>query len=206
MQNSSLLEKLKKNEVSITLEHIFENSKAASGGENDVHFLRQLIADGLVAHYEVALKRTGMDLSEEYLLNRYNKMKLESDRHFFCRAMLQEEFKRLGFDSFSGLDVGNMQILRSNSHYDIITEDFQCIIDIGLAPARNFFRGLTDLRTRCYMITSFFDDYMDDVLFSVFIRGRDQDFLDAVKKHETQSSAGVIPEGFPSSDHSIQVQ
>lgn len=184
MQISSLLEKMILQESSITLEHILDISKANSGGERDVHFLNFLLENGLLLHREAVLKRTQFDRTEEYFLTRYKKMNYESDRHYYCRTALQEEFKNIGIESYSGIDVGNMQILRTNSNYDIVTEDFQCMIDIGLSPARNYFRGLTDLRSRDFLITSFFDDYMDDVVFSVFTRTADQDFLDAVREYE----------------------
>ena len=184
MQMSSLLEKLTLRETSLSLAHILENAKAGSGGERDVNFLRFLLRNDLLVCREASLKRTRLDQPEEYYLERYKKMNFESDRHFLCRTILQEEFTKRGFASYSGMDIGDMQILRENSNYDIVTEDFQCLIDVGLAPARNFFRGLTDLRTRDYMITAVFDDYMDDVLFSVFTRTADQDFLDAVRDYE----------------------
>lgn len=77
-----------------------------------------------------------------------------------------------------------MSILRSSSNYDIVFQDFSTIIDIGLTPARNFFKGLTDLRAGSYLVTSYFDDYMDDIVFSVFTRSSDKDFVEAVKDYQ----------------------
>ena len=51
----------------------------------------------------------------------------------------------LGINTINWVEAGDIKILRSNSNYDIAAEDLSFIIDIGLTPARNFFRGLTDL-------------------------------------------------------------
>jgi len=138
----------------------------------------------LLYQKEVFLKRTNVGINEEYYLEHYKKMSYESDRHFLCRTIIQDELKRLGFETFSDMSVGDMNILRSNSNYDIVTTDFSTIIDVGLTPARNYFRGLTDLRVRNYLITTYFDDYMDDIIFGCFTRSNDDDFIVAVKDYQ----------------------
>ncbi|MCX7710292.1 MAG: hypothetical protein N2484_10650 [Clostridia bacterium] len=184
MKNSHLVDQLMKRDVSITLTHVLDNSKAASGGERDVNFLKFLIDNKLLVQSEGILKRSKLDAPEEYYLENYKKFHFESDRHFLCRTIIQDELKSLGIDSMSSMDIGNMDILRANSNYDIVTGDFSAIIDIGLTPARNYFRGLTDLRVKNYLITSYFDDYMDDIIFSVFTRSSNEDFLEALKDYE----------------------
>jgi len=72
---------------------------------------------------------------------------------------------QLGIDVVPGTDVGNMNILRANANYDIAAKDLSFIMDIGFTPARNFFRGLTDTRVKYYLVTTYFDDYMDDIIF-----------------------------------------
>jgi hypothetical protein len=59
-------------------------------------------------------------------------------------------------------------------------------VDIGLTPARNFFRGLTDLKVKYYLITTYFDDYIDDIRFGLFKRSDDSSFINAVKDYEEE--------------------
>jgi len=183
LKNSKLLDKLHRREVSVSLENILDNSRADSGGDRDVNFLKFLMDNKLLVQDEVYLKRTNIDFTEEYYLERYKKAHFESVRHFFCRAIIQDELERLGFQTYDNMDMGNMEILRSNSNYDIVLDDLSAIIDVGLTPARNFFRGLTDLRVKNFLITTYFDDYMDDIIFSVFSRTDDDAFCDAVKDY-----------------------
>lgn len=184
MQKSELLNKILERDVSITIEHILDNAKASSGGERDVNFFRFLLDNKLLIRTEAVLKRSQLDLPEEYYLDKYTKFHFESDRHFLCRTIIQDELLRLGINTMSSLSVGNMNILRANSNYDIVTENFDAIIDVGLTPARNYFRGLTDLRVRNYMITTYFDDYIDDIVFSVFTRSSAEAYLDVMKDYE----------------------
>jgi hypothetical protein len=184
LQKSDLLQKLLLRESKLTLRHVLENSKADSGGERDVNFLAYLVDSGLLLHNEAILKRTAIGLGEEYYLERYKQMHYESDRHFLCRTMVQDELKRLGIDTFHGTGVGDMSILRSNSSYDIAAADFSVLIDIGLTPARNYFRGLTDTRVKNFLLTTYFDDYMDDIIFFNLFRSNDEDFLNAVRDFE----------------------
>jgi len=90
----------------------------------------------------------------------------------------------LGVNTLNWVEAGNINILRSNSNYDIAAEDLSFIADVGLTPARNFFRGLTDLRVKLYLVTNYFDDYIDDIIFEVFKRGDDNRFIDAVRDYE----------------------
>lgn len=184
MINSNIFDKLIKRDVSVTLDNILDNSKAESGGDRDLNFLKYLIGSGLLVLSEAVLRRTAMDFPEEYYLERYKKINYETDRHFLCRTIIQDELGKIGINTISDLGAGNMDILRSNSNYDIVVEDFSALVDIGLTPARNYFRGLTDLKVRNYFITTYFDDYIDEVIFGVFSRKNDQDFLDAVKDYE----------------------
>ncbi len=184
MISSNLLNKLEKRKLSVTLDNILDNSKAKSGGDRDLNFLVYLVDSGLLVLSEAVLKRTDMDFPEEYYLERYKKINFETDRHFLCRTIIQEELKKIGIITTSDLVAGNMDILRSNSNYDIVTEDFSALVDIGLTPARNYFRGLTDLKVRNYFITTYFDDYIEEIIFGVFGRVNDQDYLDAVKDYE----------------------
>lgn len=184
MKYSRLFDKLEARDISITLEHVLDNSKADSGGQRDVNFLRYLVDNGLMTQKELILKRTTIGNPEEYYLERYKKVNFESDRHFICRATIQEELKNLGIDTLNDISIGNMDVLRANSNYDIATGDFGAIIDIGLTPARNYFRGLTDLKVKDYLITTYFDDYMDNIIFRSFTRSDDQNFIDAVKDYE----------------------
>lgn len=184
MKQSKLFEKLEIRESTLTLKHVLDNSKADSGGERDVNFIGFLIDNRLLERGEAALKRTSIGTPEEYYLERYKKMSYESDRHFLCRTIIQDELKRLEIDTFAGLNIGNMNVLRANSSYDIVTADFSTIIDVGLTPARNYFRGLTDLRIRSFLLTTYFDDYMDDITFFTLNRKNDDYFIDAVKDYE----------------------
>jgi hypothetical protein len=184
LNNVNLIDRLTQKEISISIKKIFDHSKADSGGERDLKFLKYLIDSKLLNQSEHVLKRSSAGINEEYYLERYKKMNFESDKHFLCRTAIQDELKKLEIDSFGGIDVGNMNILRSNANYDIVTEDFSSIIDIGLTPARNYFRGLTDLKVKHYLITSYFDDYMDDVIFSCFTRSCDEYYLNAVRDYE----------------------
>lgn len=168
-------------EISVTGEHLFDNTKADSGGNRDLHFLHFLLSEGTLRQREALLKRTAIGVPEELYLDKYKKMSHESDQHFLCRAPIQEELFKMGIQTYAGMGVGNLQILRENSHYDIVLDDFSAILDIGLTPARNFFRGLTDLRVKSYLVTTYFDEYMDDIVFSIFERADDQRYLEAVK-------------------------
>jgi hypothetical protein len=178
------VDKLRQRDVSVTLEKVLDNSKANSGGERDTNFLKYLIDSKLLIQGEAVLKRTSTAISEEYYLERYRKMSYESDRHFLCRTVIQDELKKMHINTISCVDIGDMNILRSSSNYDIATEDHTAIIDVGLSPARNFFRGLTDLKVRNYLITTYFDDYMDDIVFSTFSRSNDKDYINAVMEYE----------------------
>jgi hypothetical protein len=182
--NSELTERLKNREVTVTLKNILDNARADSGGERDVNFLKYLLDHHLLTLSEYLLKRTIMHFVEEYFMERYSKFQYESDRHYICRTLIQEELGKMDMGTMAGTDAGNMTILRANSSYDIILEDFSTLIDIGLTPARNFFRGITDLRVKNYLISSYYDDYMDDIVFSGFSRVNDNDFLDAVRDYE----------------------
>ncbi|MDK2799636.1 MAG: hypothetical protein PWP27_1367 [Clostridiales bacterium] len=189
LQNSKLLSKLEVKNISVTLEHILDNSKANSGGEKDVNFLKKLVADETLLLTQAILKRTALDINEEYYLERYKKINFETDQHFLCRTIIQDELKRMGIDTDHSVSVGDMNILHTNSNYDIVTDDFSVLIDVGLTPARNYFRGLTDLRVKNYLITTYFDDYIDDIIFAVFTRANDERFVQAVKHYEMH--AGV---------------
>ncbi len=184
MKNSTLLDNLSQREASITLEHILDNSKAASGGQRDVNFLRFLLDNGILVRTEASMKRSFLNFSEEYYHEKYKKLHLESDRHFLCRTAIQEEFKRFGIETLADIAAGDMNILRADGNYDLVTADFGTLIDIGLTPARNYFRGLTDLKVRNFLITTYFDDYMDDIVFAVFSRKDDQGFLEAIKDYQ----------------------
>jgi len=167
----------------VSLEHVLDNSKAASGGENDVNFLKYLIANNLIVMGEAVLKRSTEDINEEYYYGKYKKSHDESGRHFLCRAIIQDELQRLGLGTYPITEAGNMQILRESSIYDIVTSDFKTIIDVGFTSARNYIRGLTDLRVQNYLITTYFDDYIRDIIFTTFSRKDDQQFLNAVKDY-----------------------
>lgn len=184
MKHSQLFDKLEVRETSISLEHMLDNSKAGSGGQRDVNFLKYLTDNGILIQKEVVLKRTTIGNPEEYYAERYKKARFESNRHFLCRAIIQEELKKLGIATLNDLSVGDMNILRSNSSYDIVTEDFGALIDVGLTPARNYFRGLTDLKVKDYLITTYFDDYMDNIIFRSFTRAEDAVFISAVKDYQ----------------------
>lgn len=184
MLSNLLMEKLNKREVSVTLDNVLDNSKAASGGERDVHFLKFLMDNKLLVQEEVYLKRTNIDFKEELYMDKYPKMSHESTRHYLCRAIIQDELNKLGIGTFYSVDAGNMNILRSNASYDIAADDLSFIMDVGLTPARNFFRCLTDTRINYYLITTYFDDYMDDIIFCCLKRTNDEAFIDAIKDYE----------------------
>jgi hypothetical protein len=57
------------------------------------------------------------------------------------------------------------------------------LIDIGLTPARNYFRGLTEPRSKNFLITAYFDDYMDNIIFSCFTKINETSLLDAVREY-----------------------
>jgi len=182
--NCKLLEVLEFRENPLTLEHIIDNSKADSGGRRDVDFLKFLVDNKILILKEAVLKRKKIGLPEIYYLDKYKKINFESSRHFLCRAMIQEELDNLGIETMSFTDAGDMSILHENSNYDILTSDFGAAIDVGLTPARNYFRGLTDKRMQIYLITTFFDDYMDDIVFSAFSRADDSRFFECIKDYE----------------------
>ena len=180
---TSIEQKLQFRNCSVTLDNILDNSKAASGGKRDVSFLNYLVDNNIIKVEEAVLTRSQLDLPEEYYYEKYKKKIGETDRHFLCRAIIQDELHRIGIESYSETGLGDMGILRANSNYDLVDLGFSFAIDIGLAPARNYFRGLTDLRIKHYLITPFFDDYIKDVIFGVFSRINDKDFTDAVKDY-----------------------
>gem|GEM_PF-453086 len=184
LNNGRLVDRLKMTENNLTLKHILDNSKADSGGERDVNFLTFLVKNSLLSLQKTVLKRRTIEFPEEYYLDRYKKIKFESDRHFLCRSIIQEELKEMGIGTICDASAGDMNILHSNSVYDIALEDFSAIIDVGLTPARNYFRGLTDLKVKCYMITTYFDDYMDDIVFSAFWKADEKNLIDAIKDYE----------------------
>lgn len=182
--NCKLVENLKFRENSLTLEHIIENSKADSGSRRDVDFLKYLVDNKILLLREAILQRRKIGLPEVYYIDKYKKANNESNRHFLCRAMIQEELENIGINTTSFMDMGDMNILRESSNYDILTSDLSAAIDVGLTPARNYFRGLTDKRMELFLITSYFDDYMDDIVFSVFSRADDNRFFECIKDYE----------------------
>ncbi len=184
MESDILMKKLIERHTTVSFENVLDNSRADSGGDVDVNFLYVLLDNNLLLKEEVILKRTITDFKEEVIATRYKKQNHESIRHFLCRALIQDELMHLGIKTSASVEVGNMNILRSNSNYDIAADDLSFIADIGLTPARNFFRGLTDPRVKYYLITTYFDDYMDEVIFTKFKRSDDNLFLDAVRNHE----------------------
>lgn len=184
MECDTLIRNLNRINSTVSIENILDNSRADSGGERDVNFLKFLLNNKLLLHEEIVLKKTIKDFNESYFQKKYKKSSFESTKHFLCRAIIQEELMLLGINTINWVEAGDIKILRSNSNYDIAAEDLSFIIDIGLTPARNFFRGLTDLRVKFYLITSYFDDYMDDIIFELFKRGDDNRFIDAIKDYE----------------------
>lgn len=184
MKNNEFFNQLHPVEITMCAEELLEKTKAGSGGKRDLDFVKYLISNGLLKHSAYAFKRTEISMDTDKLLKHYKKMPLESDRHFSCRAAIQEEMVKLGVECIVGADAGDMNILRENSCYDIITDDFTILMDIGLTPARNYFRGLTDLRVQYFMVTNFFDSYMDDIAFSVFSRSQDEDFIRMIQDYE----------------------
>lgn len=149
-----------------------------------MNFLKFLVDNKLLLQEDAFLIRTITDFREETYMVKYKKMSHESTKHYLCRAILAQELEKLGIDTVPGTDAGNMNILRASANYDIAAKDLSFIMDIGLTPARNFFRGLTDTRVKYYLITSYFDDYMDDIIFCCLRRAEDKAFLDAVKDYE----------------------
>ena len=91
---------------------------------------------------------------------------------------------KLGIETLCSESLGDLNILRSNENYDIVTYDRSAAIDVGFASARKFFKCLTDLNVKNYLVTPLFDDYIDDIVFSVFSRSSDSDFIDAVKEYQ----------------------
>lgn len=181
-----LIKSVHTREISTSIEKILDNSKAESGGEQDLSFLWSLINSKLLETEEFVLKRTVPDINEEYYQEKYRKTNYESTRHYLCRATIQEELKKLGINNTCCVDVGNMDILRSNSSYDIAADDLSFIVDVGLTPARNYFKGLSDIRVRYYMITSYFDDYMDDIVFFTLRRTNDELFLKELRSYKEE--------------------
>lgn len=171
-------------DISVSFDNVLDVAKASSGGQRDVNFLKFLVDSKLLVQEEAILARTITDFKEETYMQKYKKMRDESTRHYLCRAILTEELDKLGIDVVPGTDVGNMNILRANANYDIAAKDLSFIMDIGFTPARNFFRGLTDTRVKYYLVTTYFDDYMDDIIFCCLKRADDEAFLDAVKDYE----------------------
>lgn len=181
-----LIKSVHTREISTSIENILDNSKAESGGEQDLSFLWNLINSKLLEAEEIVLKRTVPDINEEYYQEKYRKMNYESTRHYLCRATIQEELKKLGINNTCCVDVGNMDILRSNSSYDIAADDLSFIIDVGLTPARNYFKGLSDIRVRYFLVTSYFDDYMDDIVFFALRRTNDELFLNELRAYKEE--------------------
>lgn len=196
MQNSRLMDILVNHDVSVSLDNILQNSKASSGGSRDVSFLRSLLDNRQLMASEAILKRSSSDIPEEYYHENYKKLNMESDRHFLCRAIIQDELKKLGVETMVSVDLGEMNILRENSCYDVVLSDFSAAIDIGLTPARNFYKGLTDLRVKNYLITNYFDDYIDDIVFFVLSRNDDKAFIDAVKEFQATFDAYPVLDTF----------
>lgn len=184
MESDILMTKLNRINSAVSIDTLLENFKSDSGGDRDVNFLKFLIDNSLLLHEEVILKKTITDFRESFFKKKYTKSNSESTRHYLCRALIQEEFKLLGVNTLNWVEAGNINILRSNSNYDIAAEDLSFIADVGSTPARNFFRGLTDLRVKLYLVTNYFDDYIDDIIFEVFKRGDDNRFIDAVRDYE----------------------
>ncbi|TYQ15531.1 UNVERIFIED_CONTAM: hypothetical protein Cloal_1998 [Acetivibrio alkalicellulosi] len=182
---SNLLDtKLTKREASVTMENVLFNSKSESGGKQDVNFLNDLISEKLLIQEEFILKRTNIDFREELYEEIYPKVSHESSRHYFCRAIVQEELKKLAIDTTYDTQAGDMSILRSSSIYDIAANDMSFLIDIGLTPARNYYKGLTDLKVKYYLISTYFDDYMDEIIFCSLKRTNDTSFINSVRNYE----------------------
>lgn len=183
-------------------DRILNVSKANSGGDEDYNFLKSLYDNKLINHTEGILKRSVNNLDEEYFIKKYTKQTFESINHYLCRTIIQEELHNLDINTFSSVEMGNLNILSSNANYDIVTENYDVLIDIGFTPARNYFKGLTDLRVQYYMMVNFFDDYDDDIIFSIFTRADDNKFLDSVKLY-TDSKTNKISNTIntPSEEH-----
>jgi len=178
------MKKLNRINSTVSIEDIIDSSKADSGGSRDVNFLKFLLDNKILIREEAIFKRTITDYKESYFQKNYKKASFESTRHYLCRALIQEELMLLGIKTSNWVEIGDINILRANSNYDIAADDLSFIIDIGLTPARNFFRGLTDLRVKYYLTTNYFDDYIDDIIFVLFKRSDDNTFIDAVKDYE----------------------
>lgn len=184
MLSSLLIKNLNFRDISVSFDNVLDNARASSGGERDVNFLKFLMDNKLLLQKEAYLTRTNIDFREETYMNKFKKMNHESTKHYLCRAILMEELEKFGIDTMPGEDAGNMNILRSSASYDITARDLSFVMDIGLTPARNFFRGLTDTRVKYYLITTYFDDYMDHIIFCCLKRTNDKAFLDAAKDYE----------------------
>lgn len=184
LESEILMKKLNRRNSTVSLENILDNSRADSGGDRDINFLNFLLDNKLLIQEELVLKRTIIDFKEDFFENKYKKTNYESTRHYLCRALIQDELMLLGINTSNSVEVGDMKILRSSSNYDIVADDLSFISDVGLTPARNFFRGLTDLRVKFYLITTYFDDYMDDIIFGLFKRNNDTSFIDAIRDYE----------------------
>lgn len=184
MECDILMKKLNRINSTVSIEDIIDSSKADSGGSRDVNFLKFLLDNKILIREEAIFKRTITDYMESYFQKNYKKASFESTRHYLCRALIQEELMLLGIKTSNWVEIGDINILRANSNYDIAADDLSFIIDIGLTPARNFFRGLTDLRVKYYLTTNYFDDYIDDIIFVLFKRSDDNTFIDAVKDYE----------------------
>lgn len=96
MKTNKFFDKLIFRDISVSLQHILDNSKADSGGQRDVNFLRYLLDSKLLQTSEAVFKRSSPDIAEEYYLTKYKKESYESQKHFLCRAVIQEELEKLG--------------------------------------------------------------------------------------------------------------
>lgn len=184
MDSDILMKKLNRVNSTVSVENILDSTKAASGGERDLNFLKYLVDNKLLLQEEVIFKKTITDFSESRFQKKYKKSSYESSTHYLCRSLIQEELALLGINNSSWVEAGSINILRANSNYDIAANDLSFVIDVGLTPARNFFRGLTDLRVKFFLVTNYFDDYIDDIIFELFRRSDDNAFIEAVKDYE----------------------
>jgi len=180
---SLLMPKLVFRDISVSFDNVLDVAKASSGGQRDVNFLKFLVDSKLLVQEEAILARTITDFKEETYMQKYKKMRDESTRHYLCRAILTEELDKLGIDVVPDRRRKH-EHTSANANYDIAAKDLSFIMDIGFTPARNFFRGLTDTRVKYYLVTTYFDDYMDDIIFCCLKRADDEAFLDAVKDYE----------------------
>lgn len=184
MDSDILMKKLNRVNSTVSVENILDSTKAASGGERDLNFLKYLVDNKLLLQEEVIFKKTITDFSESHFQKKYKKSSSESSTHYLCRSLIQEELALLGINNSSWVEAGCINILRANSNYDIAANDLSFVIDVGLTPARNFFRGLTDLKVKFFLVTNYFDDYIDDIIFELFRRSDDNAFIEAVKDYE----------------------